>query len=225
MIKRLVLFGATGDLAGRYLLPALSALQATGRLPDGFTVIGASRKIMDDAAFQQAARKRLERHAAHVPAAIREGIVRTLRYRPVDVDVPESVASVIDPRHGPIAAYLALPPGRFAATVTALGDAGLPPGSRIALEKPFGESLDDAVALNELVARTAGDAGEQAVFRVDHVLGMATVQNLVALRRHDRLLSAVWNAEHIEQIEVRWGRTSPSRAAPGTTIEPARSRT
>ena len=60
------------------------------------------------------------------------------------------------------------------------------------------------MALNELLARAAGEAGEQAVFRVDHALGMATVQNLLALRRHDPVLAAVWDAEHIEQVEVRW---------------------
>jgi glucose-6-phosphate 1-dehydrogenase len=60
------------------------------------------------------------------------------------------------------------------------------------------------VELNRVLARAAGEAGEQAIFRVDHALGMATVQNLLALRRHDPLLAAVWDGEHIEQVEVRW---------------------
>jgi glucose-6-phosphate 1-dehydrogenase len=115
MIERLVLFGATGDLAGRYLLPALAALQAAGRLPGGFNVIGASREIMDDEAFRRSARERLEQHAADAAATAREAVVRPLRYRPVDVGDAESVASVIERGHGPVAAYLALPPGLFPA--------------------------------------------------------------------------------------------------------------
>jgi glucose-6-phosphate 1-dehydrogenase len=207
MIDRLVLFGATGDLAGRYLLPALAALQAAGQLPGGFDVIGASRENIDDEAFRRSARERLEQHGADVPATARETVVRSLRYRAVDVTDPESVASVIDPGAGPVAPYLALPPGLFPAAVTALARAGLPAGSRIALEKPFGEDLQSAIALNLLLAETLGPAGEQAVFRVDHVLGMATVQNLLTLRLANRFLDAVWNSDHVEQVDILWEET------------------
>ncbi|MDQ3859772.1 MAG: glucose-6-phosphate dehydrogenase [Actinomycetota bacterium] len=206
MIERLVLFGATGDLAGRYLLPALAALQAAGRLPGGFTVTGASRENMHDVAFRRSARERLEQHAGGVPATAREAVVRSLRYRPADVGDAESVASVIEPG-GPVAAYLALPPRLFPAAVTALGRVRLPAGSRIVLEKPFGEDLQSAIALNRLLAETLGPAGEQAVFRVDHVLGMATVQNLLTLRLANRFLDAVWNSDHVEQVEILWEET------------------
>jgi len=206
LIERLVLFGATGDLAGRYLLPALAALKAAGRLPGGFNVIGASRERMDDEAFRRSARERLEKHAAEVPATAREAVVRSLRYRPVDVGDAQSVASVIEP-DGPVAAYLAIPPGLFPAAVTALGRIMLPAGSRIALEKPFGEDLQSALALNRLLAETLGPAGEQAIFRVDHVLGMANVQNLLTLRVANRFLDAVWNHDHVEQIEILWEET------------------
>jgi glucose-6-phosphate 1-dehydrogenase len=206
MIERLVLFGATGDLAGRYLLPALAALQTAGRLPGGFTATGASRESMDDEAFRRSARERLEQHAADVPATAREALVRSLRYRPVDVGDAGSVASLIEPG-SPVAAYLALPPGLFPAAVTALGRAGLPAGSRIVLEKPFGEDLDSAVALNRLLAEMLGPAGEQAVFRVDHVVGMATVQNLITLRVANHFLDAVWNRDYVEQVEILWEET------------------
>jgi glucose-6-phosphate 1-dehydrogenase len=202
MITNLVLFGASGDLARRYLLPALATLRATGRLGEEFAVVGSARAPWDDEAFRRHANQRLAEHAAGIPPEQRDALTRTLRYRPADVTDVEDVAAVLRMAgDGPVAAYLALPPGLFAPTITALGAAGLPPGSRIALEKPFGESLQDAVALNRVVAR---EAGEQAVFRVDHALGMATVQNLLALRRHDPVLAAVWDAEHIERIEVRW---------------------
>jgi glucose-6-phosphate 1-dehydrogenase len=91
--------------------------------------------------------------------------------------------------------------------VSAFGRAGLPAGSRIVLEKPFGEDLESAVALNRLLAETLGPAGEQAVFRVDHVLGMATVQNLLTLRLANRFLDAVWNSDHVEQVEILWEET------------------
>jgi glucose-6-phosphate 1-dehydrogenase len=205
MIANLVIFGASGDLAGRFLLPALAALRATGRLAEEFRVIGTAREPWDDEAFRRHVAERLAEHAADVPSEHRNALTRSLRYRPADLTDAEDVAAVLHSTgEGPVAAYLALPPRLFGATVTALGAARLPPGSRIALEKPFGESLDDAVALNQLVAGVVGEAGERAVFRVDHVLGMATVQNLLALRRHDPVLAAVWDAERIEQIEVRW---------------------
>jgi glucose-6-phosphate 1-dehydrogenase len=207
MIERVVLFGATGDLAGRYLLPGLAALDAAGQLPDGFEVIGGSRENLDEEVFRRTADERLAEHAADVPAPAREAVVRSLRYRPVDVTDPESVASLVEPGRGPVAAYLALPPGLFPATVTALGSVGLPAGSRIALEKPFGDDLASAIALNRLLADALGPADEQAVFRVDHVLGMATVQNLLTMRLANSVLEAVWNSDHVEQVEILWEET------------------
>lgn len=205
MITKLVLFGASGDLAGRFLLPALAALRAKGRLPQQFVVVGSARKRWDDKAFRRHVTERLAEHAADVPREHRDALARSLRYQPAELTHPDDVATVVRlAGAGPIAAYLALPPGLFGATITALAAARLPAGSRIALETPFGESLDDAVALNETLARIAGAAGERAVFRVDHALGMATVQNLVALRCHDPLLAAVWDGGHIEQVEVHW---------------------
>ena len=205
MISNLVLFGASGDLTGRFLLPALATLRASGRLGEEFAVVGTARAPWGDEAFRRYAAERLAEHAADVPLEHREALTRSLRYRPADVTDANDVATVIRLTHGaPVAAYLALPPGLFRPTVTAVGAAGLPPGSRIALEKPFGESLHDAVALNQVLAGVVGEAGERAVFRVDHALGMATVQNLLALRRHDPVLAAVWDGQHIEQVEVRW---------------------
>lgn len=207
MIERLVLFGATGDLAGRYLLPALAALHAAGRLPTGFEVIGGAPENLDEDAFRRAAAERLKEHAADMTAAAREAVVRSLRYRPVDVTDSASVASLVEPGRGPIAAYLALPPSLFPAAVTALGSAGLATGSRLALEKPFGEDLASAQALNRLLAEALGSAGEQVVFRVDHVLGMSTVQNLLGMRLANSILEAVWDSDHVEQVEILWEET------------------
>jgi glucose-6-phosphate 1-dehydrogenase len=217
MIERLLLFGATGDLVGRFLLPALAELYDEGKLLDGFRVVGAAREDWGDEVFRRHAARRLEQHAAgDVSAASREALVRSLRYRKVDFDDEGSVAEAVAAAGGeslagaraePIAAYLALPAAVFPAAVRALGAVGLPSGSRIVLEKPFGEDLDSAVELNRLLRRVAGVAGEQAIFRVDHALGMATVQNLLATRLTNRVLEPVWNSNHIEQIDIVWEET------------------
>jgi glucose-6-phosphate 1-dehydrogenase len=217
MIERLLLFGATGDLAGRFLLPALAELYDSGYLPDGFRVVGAAREDWDDETFRHHVARRLDQHAArNVSAASRAALLRALRYRAVDFDDLASVANLVAEAGGapaagapaePIAAYLALPSALFPTAVAALGKVGLPSGSRIVLEKPFGEDLDSAVALNGLLRRVAGVAGEQAVFRVDHALGMATVQNLLAVRLANRILEPVWNSAHIAQVDLLWEET------------------
>jgi glucose-6-phosphate 1-dehydrogenase len=206
VIERLALFGATGDLAGRFLFPALASLLANGCLPETFSVTGVARDDLDEDAFRHTAEERLAEHAGDVPVAARTALVRSLRYRAVDVADPAGVASVLADSASPVAAYLALPPNLFPLAVEALGRAGLPAGSRIVLEKPFGESLESAVSLNRLLAEVAVDAGEQAIFRVDHVLGMATAQNLFALRRNP-VLDPVWNGTHVERIEILWEET------------------
>lgn len=206
MIDRLVLFGASGDLTARFLLPALAALRDTGRLPEDFRLIGAAREDWDDEAYRMHAGAALERHAANATPAAREWLLRTLTFRQVDLGDRDSVARAVTDaaRAGPVAAYLALPPHLFARTVEHLAAARLPEGSRIAIEKPFGEDLASAAALNELLAGCFGAATEQVVFRVDHVLGMATMHNLVGLRSGDRILESVWDSTHIEEVRVLW---------------------
>jgi glucose-6-phosphate 1-dehydrogenase len=202
-----LLFGATGDLTGRYLLPALAALHAHERLPDGFELLGAATSDWDDAAFRGFASEQLERHAPDVDQASREAVVGMLRYRPVDVADAGSVAALVGDTGEPLAAYLALPQGLFGTTAANLARAGLPDGSRVALEKPFGEDRHSARELNELLHRVLGDGAEQIIFRVDHVLGMGTLQNLIAMRRSGRVLESAWNGEHVEEVEVLWEET------------------
>ncbi len=139
MIERLILLGATGDLAGRYLFPAIATLFAGGHLPDGFSVTGAARQELDDEAFRRGVDERLAKHAGDVPVAARRMLLRSLSYRVVDVSDPASVASLFAGQAAPVAAYLALPPSLFPGAVECLGRTGLPAHSRIVLEKPFGE--------------------------------------------------------------------------------------
>jgi len=200
MIERLAIFGATGDLTARYLLPGLAALQAAGQLGDRFQLTGAGREEWDTGGFRRWAAAQLDRHGGRFPAAVRQAVVSAASYHQADLaDIP-SVAEVIA-GDGPVAAYLALPPAVFPVAVSALRDAGLPPGSRIDLEKPFGEDLDSAVELNRLLA---GFVPEPAVFRVDHFLAMTTVQNILGTRLANRMLGPIWNSTHIAGVDIVW---------------------
>jgi glucose-6-phosphate 1-dehydrogenase len=203
MIGRLLIFGATGDLSGRYLLSGIAALMSAGSLPPGFELAAAGREEWTDADFRRWAAGQLSRDGGGISADAAEAVLAAARYHEADATDPAAVARVIA-GDGPVAAYLALPPALFPAAVRALREAGLPPGSRIALEKPFGESLREAVELNRLLAETLP---EQAVFRVDHFLAMTTVRNILGTRLANRLLEPVWNSAHIEEVEIVWDET------------------
>jgi glucose-6-phosphate 1-dehydrogenase len=200
MIDRLVIFGATGDLTARYLLPGLCALHDAGMLSDRFRLTGASRDDWDDEQFRHWAAAQLDRHAANLPSAARHAIVSASSYRHVDLGDDRSVAAAVA-GDGPVAAYLALPPAIFPAAVSALHAAGLPTGSQIVLEKPFGEDLASAVALNRLLAE---GTPEDEVFRVDHFLAMTTVRNVLGFRLANRVLEPLWNSAHIERVDIVW---------------------
>ncbi len=200
VIDRLVIFGATGDLMARYLLPGLGALQAAGRLGERFRLTGAGREDWDDQRFRGWAWSQLEQHAGHLPATARQAVVSASSYRQADVGDRRSVAAAVSGAE-PLAAYLALPPTVFPSAVAALFAAGLPEGSRIVLEKPFGEDLTSAVALNHLLAE---GMSEQDVFRVDHFLAMTTVRNILGFRLANRVVEPIWNSTHIARIDILW---------------------
>jgi glucose-6-phosphate 1-dehydrogenase len=203
VIDRLAIFGATGDLTARYLLPGLAALHAAGHLGDDFVLAGAGRHAWDSAEFRRWAATQLDEHAGDLPASAAKAVVSAARYYEADVTDSARVAAVLGEGE-PVAAYLALPPAVFPGAVSAIHEAGLPPGSRIVLEKPFGEDLDSAVALNRLVADVVP---EQAVFRVDHFLAMSTVQNLLGARLANRVLEPIWNSQHVSEVDIVWDET------------------
>jgi len=201
VISRLLLLGATGDLAGRFLLPALGWLQAAGELPADLQVVAAGAQDGDDESFRGSVAARWDSSAGDLPTDAREATLRRLRYRRFDADDPATVAAAVGSfaGQGPVAAYLALPPALFPATLRALGSAGLPPGSRIAVEKPFGADLGSAVALNGLLAEVSrGD--EAAVTRVDHFLGMPAVTGLLGRLAGD-------GGASVAEVEVSWQET------------------
>ena len=203
MIDRLVVFGGTGDLMGRYLLPGLAALQTRGHLPAGFEFVGAARDDWSDDEYRNWAARWLEREAAEVDSAARAALVSASHYRRIDLADPASVTACLA-GEGPVAVYLALPPAVFPIAVSALHRAGLPADSEVVLEKPFGEGLDSAIALNRLLAERFD---ERHVFRVDHFLAMATVQNVLGTRLANRVLEPIWTSTHIEEVEIVWDET------------------
>ncbi|OIJ65360.1 glucose-6-phosphate dehydrogenase [Streptomyces mangrovisoli] len=203
MIQRLAVFGGTGDLTARYLLPALAALRAEGQLGDGFRLTGASREEWDSDRYRTWCAEQLDRHGGASPAGARRAVVASAGYRRADVTDAADVAAVVAGDE-PVAVYLALPPALFPRAVDALHDAGLPPGSRIVLEKPFGEDLTSARELNRLLADVVP---ERAVFRVDHFLAMTTVQNVLGSRLANRMLEPIWNSTHIAEVEIVWDET------------------
>jgi glucose-6-phosphate 1-dehydrogenase len=215
MIDRLVIFGGTGDLMARYLLPGLGALHAAGLLSERFAVTAAGREEWDSERFRGWAATQLDCHAPHLPTATRQALAPRLSYCQADVRDPGSVRAAVEGTGPgatrsaapgtagtePVAAYLALPPPVFPDAVRALADAGLPEGSQIVLEKPFGEDLASAASLNRLLARTMS---EQDVFRVDHFLAMTTVQNVLGFRMANRVIEPIWNSAHIAEVEIMW---------------------
>jgi glucose-6-phosphate 1-dehydrogenase len=207
VITRLLLLGATGDLAGRFVLPALAWLAAAGHLPDELHVVGAAAQDWDDATFRAHVTDRWDAHAGDLPDDVRRDLPARLGYSRFDPADPATVAAAVGALagDGPVAAYLALPPALFPPTLEALGAARLPAGSRIAVEKPFGSDLGSAVALNALLARVTEE--EASAARIDHFLGMPVVSGLLDLRADGGALEPVWNGAHVARVDVVWEET------------------
>ncbi len=204
MIKTLFILGASGDLTARFLVPAIVRLHQGAQLPDGFRIIGMARDDWDTERFRRHLEGRLGESASNTVLSSREAVLSETEYRRVDVTKRDQIASVMGGMTEPVVAYLALPPALFAPTVKGLAALPLPRGSKLVLEKPFGESLSSAQTLNRLLH----DAfPERDVFRLDHFLGKQTVQNILGLRFANRIFEPLWNAQHVERVEIIWDET------------------
>jgi glucose-6-phosphate 1-dehydrogenase len=202
--RSLVVLGGTGDLTGRLLLPGLAELESVGSLPGGFTVLAVGRNEQSDDQYRDWARAHLAEHARHVPVEARERLVGRLGYQQGDVTDAGSLGRALERAGGVPVVYLALPNTVFRPTLEALTEAGVPDGTTIAVEKPFGVDREDARKLNELLH---GLVPEEQVFRIDHFLGMQTVLNILGLRFANRLFEPVWNAAHIDRVEIVFDET------------------
>lgn len=201
--NRLLLFGATGDLAQRMLLPSLCALHADRLVADDLEIIGTARQDLDDASYRNFAREALERFLPADRRGSMATFLNRLHYQPLDANNAAGFAALADKVgsiDGGLAIFLSTAPSLFEATITGLSAAGLTGEKvRIGLEKPLGTCLDSSREINDAVAAAFP---EHRTFRIDHYLGKETVQNLLALRFANILFEPLWNAAHIEHVQI-----------------------
>jgi glucose-6-phosphate 1-dehydrogenase len=201
----LLLFGATGDLARRMLLPSLYGLDSDGLLPDELRIVGTARTDLDDEAFRARAEEALRDHLTEgfYQDEVARRFLARLHYVPLDINDPagfEGLAQKIgDPCHG-LAIFLSTAPSLFKPTIDGLAGAGLAcPTVRMALEKPLGSDLESSREINDAVASAFP---EDRTFRIDHYLGKETVQNLLALRFANSMFEPLWNSAHIDHVQI-----------------------
>jgi glucose-6-phosphate 1-dehydrogenase len=200
-IERLVIFGATGDLAARMLLPSLYFLDADKLLADGLKIIGSARSAMDREAFVAHVRGIMDKRSEGVDEAVWTRFAARLDYCAADVTKGAGLKALSEQIAGaPTIYYLALSPSLYGAVCRALDEAGLACGDcRIVLEKPLGHDLESSRAINAEVAEVFE---ESRVFRIDHYLGKETVQNLLALRFANTLFEPLWNNLAIDHVQI-----------------------
>ena len=204
-VTTLLLFGATGDLAKRMLLPSLYGLDADGLLPEGLTIVATARTALDDAAYRQQALGALRDHLADglFQNPLAERFVGRLRYVAADASRREDygrLAEAVGDCSDGLAIFLSTAPSLFEPTIAGLASVGLTcEGVRLALEKPLGSDLESSRKINRAVAAVFP---EERTFRIDHYLGKETVQNLLALRFANSLFEPLWNAAHIDHVQI-----------------------
>jgi len=201
-----IVFGGTGDLAERKLLPALYHRQLSGQLTDPTRIIGASRSEMDDDGYRAYARKALEEHVkeSHLVSEDVEKFLSRLHYVAVDARSEKGwdrLKSLLDEGPDRVRAfYLAVRPSLFGDIATKIRDTGLiTENTRIVVEKPIGRDLETARTLNNTIGSVFA---EEQIFRIDHYLGKETVQNLMALRFANALYEPLWNSAHIDHVQI-----------------------
>ncbi len=202
----LTIFGATGDLAQRMLLPSLYGLQRDGLLPKQLRILGSARSEINAEAFRQTVAETIEQRVAaneRDETSLR-ALLERIDYCAAAIDDDASMGILADAiaraRNGDVVYHLSTAPRFYAPICEALGQRGLGGhGTRVLLEKPIGHDLASSIAINDGVARIFD---EDRVFRVDHYLGKEGVQNLISLRFGNALFEPLWNARHIEQVQI-----------------------
>ena len=207
---QLVIFGASGDLTRRKLIPALVRLEAAGQLGEAVSIIGVSRTPKSDQEYRDELAKAMPKDTA----GDYQSLASRIYYHSADVTKADDVAGLserLDSMSGGSSAgrlfYLSLKPELFASTLTTLGEAGLLHMSereterwrRVVVEKPFGNDMESARKLNEGMHEYLR---EDQIYRIDHYLGKETVQNLLGFRFHNTIFEPLWNRHHIELIQI-----------------------
>jgi glucose-6-phosphate 1-dehydrogenase len=210
----LVIFGVTGDLARKKLMPAVYDLANRGLLPPGFSLVGFARRDWADQDFGQIVYDAVKQHAR---TPFREDVWRHLaegfRFVPGDFDDDDAFDNLVETVRaldiergtgGNHAFYLSIPPRFFAQVCEQLARSGLSQPSpdtwrRVVIEKPFGHDLASARELNDIVSQVFP---ADSVFRIDHYLGKETVQNILALRFANEMFEPVWNAHYVDHVQI-----------------------
>ncbi len=202
----MVIFGATGDLAQRMLLPSLYGLLRDGLMNDDLKILGTARSKHNQAAFRERVGQALARGvpSAEYDADTVQLLLERIDYTPASLGNDEEMAAlherIRELRDGVIVYHLSTAPRFYAPICEALGEAGLAGvDTRVLLEKPIGHDLASAIEINDGVTRIFD---EDRVFRVDHYLGKEGVQNLLSLRFGNALFEPLWNTQHIEQVQI-----------------------
>lgn len=200
---RLLLFGATGDLSQRMLLPSLFALDADGLLAPDLKIIGTARSSMSDSEYRNFARAALEKYLPADRRGRMAEFLNRLAYQTLDATTLEGYGALAEKVGNPargLAIFLSTAPSLFEPTIKGLQSAGLTGETvRMCLEKPLGTDLATSREINDAVA---GAFPESRIFRIDHYLGKETVQNLLALRFANLMFEPLWNAAHIDHVQI-----------------------
>jgi glucose-6-phosphate 1-dehydrogenase len=207
----LVIFGGTGDLTRRKLLPALYHLSRGQRLPARFSIVGVARDPLGEEGFRQQFWESL-RQFADVPEgdAVAKSLAGHMHYVGGDFSDPslfQRISATLQEvnSNGGALFYLAIPPAAYANVIEQLGAAGLSKGEsverwrRVIVEKPFGTDLATARELNQIIHR---HFAEDQVFRIDHYLGKETVQNLMVFRFANGMFEPIWNRRYIDHVQI-----------------------
>ncbi len=204
----IVLFGATGDLARRKLLPGLFHLAKAGLMPEKYQIIGSApaQFALSDDDFRQHALDAVKEFGSAKPTgAAWQAFESCLHFGAADPDNAAPLVAAVQAAEKEIGGspgrifHLAVPPSAFGSVVGMLGQAGLAENSRVIIEKPFGTDLDSARKLNQTVHAVFA---EDQVFRIDHFLGKESVDNILALRFANGFLEPIWNRDHISYVQI-----------------------